>query len=168
MSVCADVQTNVGQAAGHDRTPQRGKSWSYWLYGGFQSLAAELVPCCPQVRTLCPWAALPRFLRPGWPPLAACAGSAGHKHTPKLRLCIKPLPTVCLLCQWESYRYPTDKHVCLKRKKYIYFLIIIAWNKYDVLFHSIFSPIYFILNVWHTIKYVIVYFGTESELMLIN
>lgn len=53
-------------------------SRSYWLYGEFQWLAVELVPCCPQVHTRCLWAALPRFPHPGWLPPAACAGSAGH------------------------------------------------------------------------------------------
>lgn len=53
-------------------------SRSYWLYGEFQWLAVELVPCCPQVHTRCLWAALPRFPHPGWLPPAACADSAGH------------------------------------------------------------------------------------------
>lgn len=58
-----------------------GRSTSYWLYGGFQLPAVELVPCCPLVHTLCPSAASPRSLHPGWLLPAACVDSAAHAET---------------------------------------------------------------------------------------
>lgn len=58
-----------------------GRGTSYWLYGGFQLPAVELVPCCRLVHTPCPSAASPRSLRPGWPLPAVCAGSAAHTET---------------------------------------------------------------------------------------
>lgn len=114
MSVCENVQTNIGHATRHDTL--HGKSRSYWLYEGFQSLAVELVPGCPQVHTRCPWAALPRFPHLGWPPLAACAGSARHNHTAKLRLCIKPAYSVST-SSVGVIQILMLQHVCLKRKK---------------------------------------------------
>lgn len=117
MSVCENVQMSVGHPTRHNRTPHHTthtKGQSYWLYGGFQLLAAEPVPCCPQVHTRCPWAALPRFPHPGWPPPAACGDSAGRNQTAKLHLWIKALPVVRLHNQWQI---PVQQHVCLQRKK---------------------------------------------------